>query len=123
MPKTLWGEAYKLVIPGSKWRFNGPGLHYPERFTLILAPKRNARRVRPSFKLKINRVRNLPAWPEPLIRVKLKGITYHFRSARFDCKPEQPKTKSVQWTRLPKIETTDLRRFLAISPYKPISLP
>jgi hypothetical protein len=118
LEKTLWGEAFKLVIPGSKWRFNGHGLHYTERFTLIMPPKRNGRRVRPSFKLKINRVRNLPSWAEQLIRVKVKDITYHFRSARFDWKPEQRKAKSVHWTRAPKIETADLRHFLRMPPYK-----
>jgi hypothetical protein len=109
-----------IVILGT-WAFNGPGLPYTERWTFTPAKRRNARRVRLSFKMEINRVRNLPAWPElfakkerdgihyfepQIIRAQdKKGNSYQFRPARFNWKPDHPKTKSVQWTRLPKIAT------------------
>jgi hypothetical protein len=115
-------EACRLVIKGT-WTFHGAYLPYTERWTFTPAKQRNRRRVRPSFKGPPIRVRNLPAWPEPLIRVKVKGVAYHFRSARFHWKPDHHQSKSVQWTRMTKIETTNLRHFLVMKPYKPISLP
>jgi hypothetical protein len=104
MPKTLWGEPYKLVLPG-EWKFNGPGLHYTERFTFIPAKRRNARRVRPSFNLKINRVRNLPTLPELKLKVDGFKVIWRIRRDRFDWRPDQYQLKTVHWTRLPKIET------------------
>jgi hypothetical protein len=105
-PKPQRVEASKLKLKGT-WTFHGADRHYTERWTFAPAKQRNARMVRPSFSLKLNRVRNLPAWPESLIR--------------FIWKPNQYQTKSVRRTRAPKIETTDLRRFLRFPPYKPIS--
>ncbi len=56
-------EARKLVLPGT-WTFHGADKPYHERYTFTEAPKRKARRVRPSFRegWKPNRRQSLPAW-------------------------------------------------------------
>jgi hypothetical protein len=97
-------EACKLALKGT-WKFNGHGLPYTERWTFTPAKRRNARRVRPSFKLKINRVRNLPTLPELKLKVDGFKVICRIRRDRFDWRPDQYQLKSVQWTRLPKIET------------------
>jgi len=96
-PRPQRDEASKLMLEGA-WTFGADG------WAFTPAKRRNTRRVRPSFNLKINRIRNLPAWPERVIR--------------FNWKPDQYQSKSVRRTRASKIETTDLRRFLCMKPYK-----
>jgi hypothetical protein len=119
MPKTLWGEPSRLRLKGT-WTFNGQGLPYTERFTFTQAKQRNVRRVRPNFKFKINRVRNLPTLPELKLKVDGLKVICRIRRDRFDWRPDQYQSKSVQWTRLPKIETNINHGFAPFSGGKSI---
>ena len=95
-----------------QWTFHGADKPYDERYTFTEAPKRKARRVRPSFRegWKPDRRQSLPAWRPAKDEVPVTN---------FDWKPDRQhyfgaweQQKFVRWTPTPRPIVTDFSHFL-----------